>query len=61
MIDFNLKKHADYAFLTLNCEGTTIDLGLLDREEAKELLETFKEAVDDLEWFIHVTAKENDD
>jgi len=52
---FNLRRFNDYAFCSLEDGGATIDLGTLDNSEAKKLLEDFKAAVDDLEWFINAT------
>lgn len=60
MIDFSLRKYNDHAFCMLKYGSTAIDLSILDRNEAKDLLQDFQSAVDDLEWFIRVTEKAND-
>ena len=46
-----LRKYQDYAFVELEESGVTIDFGTLDNSAAKKLLEQFKDAVDELEWF----------
>jgi hypothetical protein len=54
----HLRKKGQYCFVTLQHDQTVIDFGLLDHEEAKTVLQCFKNAVDDLEWFVHATEKE---
>lgn len=57
MINFKLRRISDLAICTFEFDHTFIDMGCLNREEAKDLLEGFKQAVDDLEWFINATDK----
>lgn len=55
---FDLRKYSIYAFCKIEHEGVTLDLGALDNSEAKRLLEDFKAAIDDLEWFTRTTEVE---
>lgn len=54
---FELKRVSDYASCQLCIDNFNVDIGLINRDEALKLLERFKSAVDDLEWFIRVTEK----
>lgn len=54
---FNFRKYNDYAICSIEEGGTSIDLGMLDNEEARQLLSQFEEAVDDLKWFINATDR----
>ena len=54
---FNMRKFNAYAICSIEDGGTTIDLGMIDHEEAKQLLSQFEEAVDDLKWFINATER----
>jgi hypothetical protein len=58
MINFKLRRISDLAICTFEFDHTSIDMGCLDNKEAKDLLEGFKQAVDELEWFINATEKE---
>jgi hypothetical protein len=55
---FNLRRIGDYASCELEEGSAGIQFGMMNREEALRLLEDFRAAVDDLEWFVHVTDKE---
>lgn len=57
-VKFNLRRYGNYAVSSIQVEDADLALGMLNREEAKQLLEDFRAAVDDLEWFLHVTDKE---
>lgn len=57
---FNLRRSERYATCSIEDCNTTIDLGMLNREEAKQLLEDFRAAVDDLELFLNVADKEQE-
>jgi len=54
---FNLRRINDYCQTSIEDGSVTIDTGFLDNAEAKKLLEDFKSAIDDLEWFINATEK----
>lgn len=54
---FDFRKYDCYAICSIEAENTTIDLGMLDRGEVKSLLEDFKAAIDDLEWFLYATDR----
>lgn len=56
-MDFNLRKWNHYAFCSMDIGNTTVDLGCLDNSEAKSLLNDFKRAVEDLEWFVNSTEE----
>ena len=56
-VKFKLRRVSDWADCSLEANDTFINLGFNDRNDAIKLLEDFKAAVDDLEWFIHVTEK----
>jgi hypothetical protein len=56
-MEFQLRRVHDHADVKIKDGSTTIDFGFLDRKDATELLEQFKDAVDDLEWFIKATDK----
>jgi hypothetical protein len=56
-MDFNLRKMNHYAFCSMDIDNTTVDLGCLDNGEAKSLLNDFKRAVEDLEWFVKSTEE----
>ena len=57
---FNLRKVLLYAACSIEIENQIIDLGMLDRQQAAELLEDFRNAAEELDWFLAVTdaAKE---
>jgi hypothetical protein len=54
---FNLRRVHNHCQAYIEDGSVTIDLGFLNNSEAKKLLEDFKSAMDDLEWFINVTEK----
>lgn len=54
---FTLRKYNDHAFCTMGEGNFDIDLGVLDRKEASILLEEFKEAIGELEWFLQTTKE----
>ena len=54
---FNIRKINDYAICSIQEAGATIDLGMLDREEAKIILSQFEEAVDELKWFVNAAER----
>lgn len=54
---FNLRKLYDHAVCSFEVGNASVDLGILDNEEAKQLLEQLKEAVNDIEWFVHSASK----
>lgn len=58
MIDFQIKKFGGYLSCSLLYQNVSIDVGILDVEEAKEFLEDLKKIVDDVEWFIQTQEKE---
>jgi len=58
-MNFSLRRVHDFADCKLNHDSTTIEFGFLDNKEAKKLLDDFKNAIEELEWFILVTDKEN--
>lgn len=60
MFTFKLRRIADMAICTVEVDHTYIDMGCLNISEAKNLLEGFKQAVDDLEWFIQVMERKHD-
>lgn len=60
MINFKLRRINHLAICTFEFDHTSIDMGCLDNKEAKDLLEGFKQAVDELEWFINATETEDD-
>lgn len=55
-VNFSLRRYDDCAICSVQVEDADLALGMLNREEAKQLLEDFRAAVDDLEWFLAVTA-----
>ena len=54
---FNMRKFNAYAICSIEDGGAMIDLGMLDLEEAKQLLSQFEQAVDDLKWFVNDTER----
>ena len=56
-MNFNLRRVSDFADCILEEGSSTIQFGFLNHSEAKELLESFKNAVEELEWFVRVTDK----
>jgi hypothetical protein len=58
---FTLRKYDRYAICSIEDGNVTIDLGMLDRKDSKTLLQEFKDAVDELEWFLNATWREGDD
>jgi hypothetical protein len=46
---FIIKRNADYLDVQVTDGPTTIDLGLLDAQERKQLAETLRTAADDLD------------
>ena len=59
-MQFNLRRLDDYAVCSVSADNTVIDMGLLSNQEATKLLEEFKSAVDELEWFINATKKDGE-
>lgn len=55
---FTLRRVGNYADFSVAEGGSRIDLGLLSRKQVLELLEELRSAVEDVEWFAHVTDKE---
>lgn len=51
----NLRKVSLYAACNIEIENHTIDLGMLDRQQAAELLEDFRHAAEELDWYLAVT------
>jgi len=56
-MDFDTRKYNDHLIVTMNVESVSIDLGMLDHDEALKLRETLADMVDTLDWFINATAK----
>lgn len=56
-MEFKLRKVSDFADVTLIYGGVTIELGFLDNKEARQLLDAFRDAVEELEWFVNATDK----
>ena len=52
-MNFNLRKYDNLAICTITEGNTEIDLGMLNIKEATALLEEFKAAVNQLEWFLN--------
>jgi hypothetical protein len=52
---FTLRKSGEYCQTFIEDGSLKIDTGFLNNAEAKRLLEDFKSAVSDLEWFINAT------
>lgn len=56
-MQFKLRKSGDYANCWLVDGSATLDFGFIDNKEGRQLLESFKDAVDELEWFVNATDK----
>ena len=56
-MQFKLRKSGDHANCWLVDGSATLDFGFIDNKEARQLLESFKDAVDELEWFVNATDK----
>lgn len=56
-MQFILRKCGDFANCCLVDESTTISFGFIDNKEGRQLLDSFKDAVDELEWFVNATDK----
>ena len=57
-MELRLRKFNDYAFVEIKVAGVTADLGTFDNKDARQLLEHFENAVEELKWFINATDKE---
>jgi len=53
-----LRKVSDFADCNLSEGNVEINFGFLDHKEAKTLLKEFQEAVENLEWFVRATEKD---
>lgn len=56
-MEFYLRRYSNYAACSITADNTTIDLGLIGRDQAQILLEEMKGAVEMLEWFMQVTEE----
>lgn len=57
MINFETRKFGRFFVCSIRHENTSIDVGFMDLEEAKEFLENLKMIIDDVEWFIQTQEK----
>lgn len=56
-MEFNIRRVVDYAEVTVEIGNTKHDLGLLDRQQIHDMLDSLEEARDDLLWVLQVTDK----
>jgi len=54
-MEFNIRRVVDYAEVTVEIGNTKHDLGLLDRQQIHDMLDSLEEARDDLLWVLQVT------
>jgi len=56
-MQLKLRKYNDYAVCSLEVNNHTIDLGMLSRDEVLDLKIGLDMALDDIQWFLNVTEK----
>lgn len=68
MIDFRIKRMSSflgdghfYAKVLMTIDNGTFDLGLLDAEEAKDLIASLQGAIDELKWIFPEDETNEDD
>ena len=53
MIEIELRSNSDYINATLKVGSTNIDLGLLNKDELKEMASDMIEVIDDISYYIN--------